>query len=148
MNEPLIGVTFICRSLQVRTPWSARGCVRKASSSQWSYCRVLWGALRRVMSISPWARSSSCWGQSWALEGKGEEIKTLPNRTEQRMIWMKSLIVAFFFSQTGACTEIYCSSLWWLWARTTLISVSSNAWCRVFRDASFGSDWNISTTVA
>lgn len=37
----------------------------------------------------------------------------------------KPYCVLLFHCQIGACTEIYCSSLWWHWARTTLISVSS-----------------------
>lgn len=38
----------------------------------------------------------------------------------------KSHCFSFLFSpKKGVSTEIYCSLLWWLWGRTTLISVSS-----------------------
>lgn len=100
MNNPLIRVTFASLSLQVLTPWFALGYVKKAKSSPWSYCRVLWGALKRVMSISPWARSSSCWGRSLVLRDKGKEIKMLLQSHVGKMILMKSLIVFLFSSLT------------------------------------------------
>lgn len=119
------GGTFISCPVQVQTPSCVPGSVKKASSSPWSCCKALWGASRKATSTSPSARSSSFWGRNWVLKDRGQEIDIFM----WSHVWrMKNLMGIFFLClKTGACTEIYCSSLWWPWARITLISVSWKA---------------------
>lgn len=74
-NEPLIKRNLISIWLQAPTLWFAQASARKASSSQWSSFRVWWGASRKVISINPWAKSSSCWGPSWVSKDRGEEVQ-------------------------------------------------------------------------
>lgn len=73
-NELLIRGTSLCPAplSQVQTPSCVRASVKKGSSSPWSCCKVLCGASRKATSTSPWARSSSFWGQSWVLKDKGQ----------------------------------------------------------------------------
>lgn len=107
-DDPLL--TFVLLSLQVPTPWSALGCVKKANSSPWSCCRASWGASRRVTSISPWARSSSCWGPSWASRDRGErrEMPGLRGKITQKHEMNVTFKVLFSFTLKGASTEICC----------------------------------------
>lgn len=76
-NRLLIRGTFLSPAplLQVQTRSCAPAFVRKGSSSPWSCCKVLCGVSRKATSTSPWARSSSFWGQSWASEDKGQQAE-------------------------------------------------------------------------
>lgn len=109
---------------QVQTPSCVRAFVKKGSSSPWSCCKVLCAASRKATSTSPWARSSSFWGQNWVLKGKGQLTGDFQDKPGVKNWNIYQFNGFLSLCHKGACTEIYCSSLWWPWAGITLISVS------------------------